>query len=216
MQNNPENKSQSTLNDAPSKIKTAFRKVRKEVINILFPLRDQWISDKFKNQKIHNDWYKECIFYHDSELGLLEKELKSELRLLKEALADERKSNQALREELAIFKRIFPNFFLTPEKANEVLEPEEKMEPEEKIEEQTVTEEPSKPETVIVSNEKETDVLENRKEKKISFFAKLFKTKPANVAGKDEKKESEREIIGIPSSEKRGFFARLFKTRPAE
>lgn len=191
MDNNAEQKP----NDILLKIKTALRKVRKEIINTMFPLRDQWISDQFKDQKIYNDWTKECIFYHESERKLLEEELKSELRLLKKELSAERSSNEALREELAIIKRIFPNFFPTPEKENEVLEPEEKKETEKDME--AVIEAPSKQETVIDINEKETNVLENPKEKKKSVFAKLFKTKPANVVGKDE--------------QKRGFFARLFK-----
>jgi len=124
---------------------------------------------------------------------------------LNEEIADEKRANIELSEDMTILKRILLNSSPAPEKEDakesEVVEQKEKIE--------TIPSESSQEEPAVVEeSEKENPVSEDPKEKKRGFFAKLLKRKPSNVVEKDE--------VSIPSDEKRGFLARFLKKKSAE
>lgn len=198
MSNNANNRSEKVANNVLPENKTPYNKFRKAVINTVYPIRQNWISNQFKKQDKYNDWSENLTLSHNHEL-----------KRLKEEIADAKSANKELREDLAIIKRIFlieRNSF--PDRKKEDTKESEVVEQKEKIE--TVPSESSQEETAVVDeSEKENPVSEDPKEKKRGFFAKLFKRKPSKAVEKNE-------VFSVPSSEKRGFLARIFTKRPAE
>lgn len=153
-------------------MKRTYRKVRKAFINTFDPIRQQWISDEFKDQYTYNEWIEKWTLRHNKEL-----------RLLRKMIDDEKKNNQELREDLDAIKGMFPNFFPTQEKED----PEESEIAEQKEKIELIPSESLEQEPTVDDTEKERSVSE--KEKKRGFFAKLFKKKAADSVDKGEEKK---------------------------
>jgi len=174
MSNNADKRSDPAIdNDASPKKKTVYGAVRKAAINGLIPMRQNFISQEFKDQDEHNDWSEPLIIKNSQEL-----------RKLKEQIAAEKIIKQEMKNDLMIIKSMLPDLFPPPkiEEVNESIEP---------VEKEAVPFEPSKQEPTV---EDINQVLEKEvepKEKKggfFSIFTNLFKKKPAKVVEKEEKK----------------------------